>query len=105
MTSWITILFKDKATPLSLPEVPPEVFVSVISWFTEIWDETKWITFGVDTSYGIDPLNVNGAGLNGVWATVAQEQVELQVQGAGVKTVDIYASNGVIHVLDTVITE
>jgi uncharacterized surface protein with fasciclin (FAS1) repeats len=38
------------------------------------------------------------------WWTVNQEQVALQVQGSNVTTVDIYASNGVLHVIDTVIT-
>jgi uncharacterized surface protein with fasciclin (FAS1) repeats len=32
-------------------------------------------------------------------------QVVLQVQGANVITTDIYTTNGVIHVIDTVITE
>jgi transforming growth factor-beta-induced protein len=45
-----------------------------------------------------------GQGVNDVWWTVKQEQVSLQVQGANVTTTDIYTTNGVIHVIDTVIT-
>ncbi len=49
--------------------------------------------------------DTNGDGVNGVWSKVSQSQVELQVQGSGVRTTDIYATNGVIHIIDTVITE
>ena len=35
---------------------------------------------------------------------MGQEQVALQVQGSNVTSVDIYASNGILHVIDTVIT-
>jgi uncharacterized surface protein with fasciclin (FAS1) repeats len=45
-----------------------------------------------------------GQGLSDVWWTVKQEQVSLQVQGSNVTTTDIYTTNGVIHVIDTVIT-
>lgn len=45
-----------------------------------------------------------GQGVNDVWWTVKQEQVSLQVQGSNVTTTDIYTTNGVIHVIDTVIT-
>jgi len=47
--------------------------------------------------------DTNGEAVSGWW-TVNQEQVSLQVQGSNVTTVDIYASNGVLHVIDTVIT-
>jgi transforming growth factor-beta-induced protein len=48
--------------------------------------------------------DMTGQGLNDVWWTVKQEQVSLQVQGSNVTTTDIYTTNGVIHVIDTVIT-
>ena len=47
----------------------------------------------------------NGDGVNNVWSQVNQVQVDLQIQGAGVTTPDVFTSNGVIHVIDTVITE
>jgi uncharacterized surface protein with fasciclin (FAS1) repeats len=53
-----------------------------------------------DTAAG----DTNGQAVNGAWWQVDQEQVELQVQGSGVTTFDLYGSNGVIHVIDTVIT-
>jgi uncharacterized surface protein with fasciclin (FAS1) repeats len=46
-----------------------------------------------------------GDGLNNVWWKVSLPQVALQIQGANVVTKDIYTTNGVIHVIDTVITE
>ena len=49
------------------------------------------------------PGDNNGDGLGGVWWSVSQEQVSLQVQGSNVTTTDIYTTNGVIHVIDTVI--
>jgi len=52
-----------------------------------------------DSSVG----DTNGQAISGWWK-VAQEQVALQVQGSNVTSVDIYASNGVLHVIDTVIT-
>jgi uncharacterized surface protein with fasciclin (FAS1) repeats len=45
-----------------------------------------------------------GEGASNVWWTVKQEQVSLQIQGSNVITTDIYTTNGVIHVIDTVIT-
>ncbi|WP_206485275.1 fasciclin domain-containing protein [Thalassotalea sp. G2M2-11] len=51
-----------------------------------------------------DVGDMNGQGVNGLWWTVKQEQVSLQVQGANVVVSDIYTTNGVIHVIDTVIT-
>lgn len=47
----------------------------------------------------------NGEGVNEIWWQVNQEQVSLQIQGSNVTTTDIYTTNGVIHVIDTVITE
>jgi uncharacterized surface protein with fasciclin (FAS1) repeats len=46
-----------------------------------------------------------GDGVNNVWWKVSLPQVALQIQGANVVTKDIYTKNGVIHVIDTVITE
>ena len=51
------------------------------------------------------PGDNNGDGVGGVWWSVDQEQVSLQVQGSNVITTDIYTTNGVIHVIDTVITD
>jgi len=51
------------------------------------------------------PGDTNGQGVNMVWWQVTQQQVSLQVQGANVIVTDIYTTNGVIHVIDTVITE
>ena len=45
----------------------------------------------------------SGQSVSGWWK-VGQEQVALQVQGSNVTSVDIYASNGILHVIDTVIT-
>jgi uncharacterized surface protein with fasciclin (FAS1) repeats len=49
--------------------------------------------------------DMNGDGVGGVWSKVNQAQVSLQIQGSNVVTTDIYTTNGVIHVIDTVITE
>lgn len=49
--------------------------------------------------------DMNGQGVNGAWWKVSQEQVALQVQGSNVTVTDIYTTNGVIHVIDTVITD
>lgn len=57
--------------------------------------------FSGDTAAGDN----NGQGVGGVWYQVNQEQVSLQVQGSNVITSDIYTTNGVIHIIDTVITE
>ena len=50
-----------------------------------------------------EPGDAVGDGAGGVWWKVSQEQVSLQVQGSNVTTTDIYTTNGVIHVIDTVI--
>ena len=52
-----------------------------------------------DTTKG----DMKGQGVNDAWWTVKQQQVSLQIQGTNVTTTDIYTSNGVIHVIDTVI--
>ena len=57
--------------------------------------------FQSDTAAG----DMTGDGVGGVWWAVNQEQVSLQIQGSNVTTTDIYATNGVIHVIDTVITD
>lgn len=49
--------------------------------------------------------DTNGDEVGGVWFKVNQAQISLQIQGANVTTTDIYTTNGVIHVIDTVITE
>jgi len=49
--------------------------------------------------------DTNGQGVNDAWWLVSQEQVSLQIQGSNVVTTDIYTTNGVIHVIDTVITD
>ncbi|MDT0595310.1 fasciclin domain-containing protein [Glaciecola petra] len=57
--------------------------------------------FANDTAIG----DANGDGVGDVWFKVNQAQVSLQIQGSNVTTTDIYTTNGVIHVIDTVITE
>ena len=52
-----------------------------------------------------EPGDTVGNGIGGVWWAAYQEQISLQIQGSNVTTTDIYASNGVIHVIDTVITD
>mgnify|MGYP001142699324 CR=1 FL=1 len=47
----------------------------------------------------------NGDGVGTVWFEVKQAPVALQINGSSVTTADIYTTNGVIHVIDTVITE
>ena len=54
-----------------------------------------------DTSAG----DANGQGAGGVWWTADQAQVALQIQGSSVTTSNIFTTNGVIHVIDTVITD
>jgi transforming growth factor-beta-induced protein len=57
--------------------------------------------FQSDTAAG----DMTGDGVGGVWWAVNQEQVSLQIQGSNVIAADIYTTNGVIHVIDTVITD
>lgn len=57
--------------------------------------------FASDTEAG----DMNGDGAGNVWFKVSQAPVALQIQGSNVTTTDIYTTNGVIHVIDTVITE
>ena len=54
-----------------------------------------------DTAAG----DMNGQGLGDAWWVAKQAQVSLQIQGSNVSEYDIYTTNGVIHVIDTVITE
>lgn len=49
--------------------------------------------------------DMTGQGVGGKWWVVEQPQTSLEIQGAGVIINDIYTTNGVIHVIDTVITE
>lgn len=49
--------------------------------------------------------DMNGQGLGDNWWVVKQDQVSLQIQDANVTQKNIYTTNGVIHVIDTVITE
>jgi uncharacterized surface protein with fasciclin (FAS1) repeats len=51
------------------------------------------------------PGDTNGQGVNDIWWQVNQEQVSLQIEDSNVIVTDIYTTNGVIHVIDTVITE
>ncbi|WP_421134525.1 fasciclin domain-containing protein [Alteromonas sp. A079] len=57
--------------------------------------------FANDTAAGDN----NGDGVNDLWSNVALPQTALMVQGAIVTTTDVNTSNGVIHVIDSVITE
>lgn len=47
---------------------------------------------------------MKGDGFNDMWWKVKLPQVSLQIQGANVTSTDIHTTNGVIHVIDTVIT-
>jgi uncharacterized surface protein with fasciclin (FAS1) repeats len=49
--------------------------------------------------------DMKGDGVNNVWWKVSLPQVTLQIQGSNVTTTDIYTANGVVHLIDTVITE
>ena len=48
--------------------------------------------------------DTTGQGLGDVWWLSTQSQTSLQINGSNVTTTDIYTTNGVIHVIDTVIT-
>ena len=48
--------------------------------------------------------DTSGEGLSDAWWLVEQAQTSLQINGSNVTTKDIYTTNGVIHVIDTVIT-
>ena len=71
-------------------------------------DDTHQVTYKGRPLYfyanDIEPGDVFGKAVNSKWWSVDQEQVSLQIQGSNVTTFDIYATNGVIHVIDTVIT-
>ena len=47
---------------------------------------------------------MNGDAVNNVWWTVKLPASGLQIEGSNVQTIDIYTSNGVVHLIDTVIT-
>jgi uncharacterized surface protein with fasciclin (FAS1) repeats len=49
--------------------------------------------------------DMKGDAFNNVWWTVKLPTSGLQIEGANVTTTDIYTSNGVVHLIDTVITE
>lgn len=49
--------------------------------------------------------DMKGDALNNVWWAVKLPTSGLQIEGANVKTTDIYTTNGVVHLIDTVITE
>ncbi|GBL06037.1 fasciclin domain-containing protein [Glaciecola sp. KUL10] len=53
----------------------------------------------------VEAGDTNGDSVGGVWFAESTPQTVLNVQGATVTVTDIAASNGVIHVIDTVITE
>jgi predicted lipoprotein with Yx(FWY)xxD motif len=58
-------------------------------------------TFIQDESAG----EIKGDAFNNVWWAVKLPTSGLQIEGANVTTTDIYTSNGVVHLIDTVITE
>jgi uncharacterized surface protein with fasciclin (FAS1) repeats len=47
----------------------------------------------------------NGQGVGDNWWQVSLPATSLQVAGSNVVTTDIYTSNGVVHLIDTVITQ
>jgi uncharacterized surface protein with fasciclin (FAS1) repeats len=49
--------------------------------------------------------DMKGDAFNNVWWAVKLPTSGLQIEGANVTTTDIYTSNGVVHLIDTVITE
>ena len=57
-------------------------------------------TYSGDTA----PGDENGQGVGNVWWQVSLPATSLQVAGSNVTTTDIYTSNGVVHLIDTVIT-
>ena len=57
-------------------------------------------TFSGDTAAGQN----NGQAVNDIWWQVSLPATSLQVAGSNVTTTDIYTSNGVVHLIDTVIT-
>ena len=58
-------------------------------------------TFIQDEALG----DMKGDGVNDVWWAVKLPTSGLQIEGSNVTTTDIYTSNGVVHLIDTVITE
>lgn len=57
-------------------------------------------TYSGDTAAGDN----NGQAVNNVWWQISLPATSLQVAGSNVTTTDIYTSNGVVHLIDTVIT-
>ena len=57
-------------------------------------------TYAGDTAVGDN----NGQAVNNIWWQVSLPATSLQVAGSNVTTTDIYTSNGVVHLIDTVIT-
>jgi len=57
--------------------------------------------FANDTAAG----DANGDEVNNIWFDVEVPQTALMVQGAIVTTTDIQTANGVLHIIDSVITE
>ncbi len=57
-------------------------------------------TFSGDTAAGQN----NGQAVNDIWWQVSLPATSLQVAGSNVATTDICTSNGVVHLIDTVIT-
>jgi len=51
------------------------------------------------------PGQANGQGVGDNWWQVSLPATSLQVAGSNVVTTDIYTSNGVVHLIDTVITQ
>jgi uncharacterized surface protein with fasciclin (FAS1) repeats len=49
--------------------------------------------------------DMKGDGFNNLWWAVKLPTSGLQIEGSNVTTTDIYTSNGVVHLIDTVITE
>ena len=58
-------------------------------------------TYVQDTESG----DMKGDGFNNLWWAVKLPTSGLQIEGSNVTTTDIYTSNGVVHLIDTVITE
>lgn len=58
-------------------------------------------TYVQDTESG----DMKGDGFNNLWWALKLPTSGLQIEGSNVTTTDIYTSNGVVHLIDTVITE
>jgi uncharacterized surface protein with fasciclin (FAS1) repeats len=49
--------------------------------------------------------DANGQAVGNVWWQVSLPATSLQIAGSNVTTTDIYTSKGVVHLIDTVITQ